>query len=114
MNSGSSGIVPDDTVTTGTSGMGGVGVEAASCLQPGSPVRLRTSRKLITLNVSLCIRFCIIMFAINRSSEIIRSFRTFTPSRNVHNLIHDTVCQTAGSDKPGPLSMDFLQQIFSI
>ena len=107
-------IVPDDTVTTGTSGRGGAGVEAASCLQPSSPVRPRTSRKLVTLNVSLGIGFCVVMFDINRSTEIIRSLRTFTSSRNVHNLIHDTACQTAGSNKPGPLSMELLQQILPI
>src|SRR5512141_683692 len=101
MNSGSSGIVPDDTVTTGTSGTGGAGVEPASFLHPGSPVRPRTSSKQSTLNVSLLIRFCVVMFAINRSSEIIRSLRTSIPSNIVHDLIHDTACQTAGGEELG-------------
>jgi hypothetical protein len=109
MNSGSSGIVPGDTVTTGTSGMGGAGVEAASFLQPGSPVRPRTSVKQSILNVSLLTRFCVVMFAINRSSGIIRSLRAFTPSSNLHDLIYDTACQTAGGDELGPLLMDFPQ-----
>jgi hypothetical protein len=46
MNSGSSGIVTDDTVTTGTSGMGRAGVEAASCLQPSQLVTSTLARKM--------------------------------------------------------------------
>src|SRR4029077_13763134 len=111
MNSGSSGIVTDDTMTTGTSGMGRAGVEAASCLQPGSP---RTSRKPSTLNMRPFTRFCVVMFAIDRSSETIRSLRTFSPSRDVHNLIDDTACQATGGDELGPLLMDLLQQILPI
>src|SRR5215510_4403854 len=114
MNSGSSGIVTDDTVTTGTSGTGRAGVEAASCLQPGSPRSPRTSRIPSVLNISLCTRFCVVMIAINRSSGIIRSPRTFTPSNKLHNLIDDTAGKTTGSDQLGPLLMDPLQQIFSI
>src|SRR6185295_8187864 len=114
MNSGSSGIVTDDTVTTGTSGTGRAGVEAASCLQPDSPIRPRTSRTPSILNMSLCTRLCVVMFAINRSSGIIRSLRTCTPSSHVHNLIHDTACQTTGGDELGPQSMELLQQILPI
>src|SRR4029077_3777844 len=114
MNSGSSGIVTDDTMTTGTSGMGRAGVEAASCLQPGSPRSPRTSRKPSTLNMRPFTRFCVVMFAIDRSSETIRSLRTFSPSSDMHNLIDDTACQATGGDELGPLLMDLLQQILPI
>jgi len=47
MNSGSSGIVWGDTVTTGTSGTGRAGVEAASCLQPSQLVTSTLARKMV-------------------------------------------------------------------
>jgi hypothetical protein len=46
MNSGSSGIDWGDTVTTGTSGMGRAGVEAASCLQPSQLATSTLARKM--------------------------------------------------------------------
>src|SRR5678815_3832991 len=114
MNSGSSGIVPEDTVTTGTSGIGGAGVEAASCLQPGNPVRPRTSSTPSRPNVSLCARFCAVLVDIRRPSIIIRLLPTFTVLSHMHNLIDDTACQTSRSDEPGSLLVDLLQQILSI
>src|SRR5262245_38186038 len=109
MNSGSSGMVTDDTVTTGTSGTGRAGVEAASCLQPSGPVRTRTTREPSRLKVSLCIRFGVFTFTIDRAEGIIQSFRTSTPSSHVHNLIYDAARQTTGGDEFGPLLMDLLQ-----
>src|SRR4029077_15715720 len=114
MNSGSSGIAPDDPGTTATSGTGRAGVEAASCLHPGSPRSPRTSRKPSILNMRLCTRLFVFSVSLNRSAGIIRSLRTCTPSSHVYNLIDDTACQTTGGDELGPLSMDLLKQILPI
>src|SRR5262245_27737986 len=114
MNSGSSGMVWVNTVTTGTSGTEGAVVEAASLLQPNCPVRPRANRIQSRLNVIPWTRLLVFLLAIRRPNGTIRLLRPITHSTNSRNFIHDTTCQATGGDELGPLLMKLPQQILPI